>query len=436
MKNHLSISPIDGRYHDQTQFLHKYFSEYALVKNRVRVEVEYLIKLVDKILPNRLTNVDRNYLRLIYKNFSEEDFQRIKRIENEIKHDVKAVEIFLRERVFEDLKCYVHFGLTSQDVNSISYSLALREWYSESGFTEIYNLKEQIESLSERWWNIPMVSRTHGQLASPTRLGKEMKVFSYRLERKEEIIFTFAKFGGAVGNANAHYAAFPNVDWEEFFEQFVNSFNLERSEWTTQIDSYDSYAERFNRLSEICTILLDFSRDIWQYISLDYLKLRVEEHEVGSSTMPHKVNPINFENAEGNLGIAIALFRHFSEKLPVSRLQRDLSDSTVLRNIGVPIAHMQIAINQLSEGLEKLEANEEKIRLDLYSDWSIITEGIQTILRIHGFDDAYDRLKTFSRGKSPLSLYDVHKFIDSLEIPEHINKELKLITPENYIGRN
>jgi adenylosuccinate lyase len=436
MKSYLSISPIDGRYLDVTHRLSYYFSEYALVKNRIKVEIEYFIRLVDKILPERLDYVEKKYLRLIYKNFDENDFYEIKRIEREIKHDVKAVEIFLRKKVFVDLKGYVHFGLTSQDVNSVSYSLSLREWYNEIGCTEIEEITKRIESLSERWWNIPMVSRTHGQLASPTRLGKEMKVFSYRLKRKEEILLTFAKFGGAVGNANAHYAAFPNIDWEEFFEEFVNSFNLERSEWTTQIDSYDSYAERFNRLSEICTILLDFSRDIWQYISLDYLRLRVEDHEVGSSTMPHKVNPINFENAEGNLGIAIALFRHFSEKLPVSRLQRDLSDSTVLRNIGVPIAHMQIAIDQLLEGMEKLEANEEKIRLDLYSDWSIITEGIQTILRINGLDDAYDRLKDFSRGKSPLSLYDVHKFIDSLEIPEHINKELKLITPENYIGRN
>jgi adenylosuccinate lyase len=336
---------------------------------------------------------------------------------------------------FPDLIGYVHFGLTSQDINSVSYSLSLSEWYGTYGVFRFVHLREQIEELSKLWWNLPMVSRTHGQIASPTRLGKEMKVFSYRLERKEKILHTYAKFGGAVGNANAHYLAFPNIDWEEFFEDFVNSFNLERSEWTTQIDSYDNYAEIFNHYSEICTILIDFSRDIWQYISLGYFNLKKIESEVGSSTMPHKINPINFENAEGNLGIAIALFKHFAEKLPISRLQRDLSDSTVLRNIGVPIGHMTVAINQLIQGIAKLEVNEEKIRTDLNSDWSIITEGIQTILRIHGFDNAYDMLKEFSRGRSPLNQEDIHRFIDTLEIPEHINKELKLITPENYIGR-
>jgi adenylosuccinate lyase len=442
MKSYLSISPIDGRYCNHTYKLSDYFSEYALTKYRLEVEIEYFIYLTNNvILGENLDYSDKKWIRSFYEEFNDNYFNEIKNLEYTCNHDIKAIELFIRSKIkdshLKHLIEFIHFGLTSQDINSLAYTLILKDWYTKIGKSEIENLTADILELSKKYQDISMPSRTHGQIASPTTFGKEIRVFVYRLEEQLKKLNSFkfrAKFSGAIGNFNAHHVAYPNIDWISFANDFLKTFNIERHMYTTQIDSYDDYSEFFDILRRINTIMIDFSRDMWTYISMDYLKLQSLDYEVGSSTMPHKVNPINFENAEGNLGIANALFTHFSEKLPISRLQRDLSDSTVLRNIGVPIAHSQIAFDQLRTGIYKVEINKEKIRLDLFSDWAIITEGIQTILRREGYSESYNCLKSVSRGKGPLSIYDIIKFIDSLDVKDHIKKELKSITPENYIG--
>ncbi len=439
-----AISPVDGRYRNKTESLSNYFSEYALIKYRIFVEIEYFIALCELALP-QLANFDRkNFkeLRKLYREFEIIDAIRIKEIEKTTNHDVKAVEYFLKEKFDEleisEFKEFIHFGLTSQDINNTAIPYTLQLAIDEAYYPLLNELVQKIYYLAAEWSDIPMLARTHGQAASPTRLGKEFEVFLERIKKQIGLMHLVpfsAKFGGATGNFNAHTVAYPQINWEEFANSFVNHvLNLERSQITTQIEHYDNIAALFDNIKRINTILIDLSRDIWTYISMDYFKLSIKKGEVGSSAMPHKVNPIDFENAEGNLGVANAVFEHLSGKLPVSRLQRDLTDSTVLRNIGVPFAHTSIALKSLLKGLEKLEVNKEKILADLNDNWAVIAEALQTILRREGYPNPYEKLKELTRKNEKITKETISKFIDNLDVNDKLKAELRQITPENYVG--
>lgn len=439
-----AISPADGRYRNQTLDLAKYFSEFGLMHFRVVVEVEYFIALCELgIKPLHQPGEDlKNRLRKIYTQFSEKDAQEIKEIEKTTNHDVKAVEYFLKKRWDEmglgDQKEFIHFGLTSQDINNTAVPLSLKEGMNAVYYPAFLEVLKKLQTYALEWEGIAMLARTHGQPASPTTLGKEIRVFAERMEKQFRLVKSLpfpAKFGGATGNMNAHVVAYPNTDWLKFANHFVNeTLGLERSRTTTQIEHYDNLAAIFDNLSRINTILIDLCRDVWTYISMDYFKQKIREGEIGSSAMPHKVNPIDFENAEGNLGVANALFRHFSEKLPVSRLQRDLTDSTVLRNIGVPIAHTLIALKSISKGLDKLVVNQSRIELDLENNWVVVSEAIQTILRREGYPNPYEALKDLTRTNKPIDREVIHDFIDKLDISNELKAELKNISPKNYTG--
>tara|TARA_B110000483_G_scaffold14645_1_gene16504 strand:+ start:3738 stop:5084 length:1347 start_codon:yes stop_codon:yes gene_type:complete len=439
-----AISPVDGRYAGKVQELSDYFSEFALIKYRVIIEVEYFIALFEAELP-QLSSFSKDQcqdLRDIYENFSDEDASAIKKIEQTTNHDVKAVEYFLKEK-FEDLglsevKEFIHFGLTSQDINNTSFPLMLRNCEEHINLPLIKQLCAHLEELAAEWKDIPLLARTHGQPASPSKLGKEIMVFVERLVNQVDLLKELpiaAKFGGATGNFNAHHLAYPEVDWIEFANNFVEErLGLYRYQYTTQIEHYDFLAAYFDNWKRINTILIDLCRDIWTYVSMDYFKQKIKKGEIGSSAMPHKVNPIDFENAEGNLGIANALFEHLAAKLPISRLQRDLTDSTVLRNIGVPIAHTLIAIKSIEKGLGKLLLNEAKIAKDLDNNWMVIAEAIQTILRREGIPNPYEQLKELTRTNSHVGQKEIHAFIDGLTVSDSLKKELKNISPSNYVG--
>ncbi len=439
-----AISPIDGRYRGKVDELQQYFSEYALIKYRVWVEVEYFIALCNLPVP-QLSGFDTNNfgkLRQIVETFSEADAQRIKDIESVTNHDVKAVEYFLKEK-FDALnlsahKEFIHFGLTSQDINNTAFPAMLRDAIQAVYTPQLNALIQKLNTLSNEWAEIPMLAHTHGQPASPTRLGKEIRVFAERLEVQLQQLKTIpysAKFGGATGNLNAHYVTYPTVNWVEFANSFVNaSLKLNRSQTTTQIEHYDNMAALFDAVKRINTILIDLSRDIWAYISMEYFKQRIKEGEVGSSAMPHKVNPIDFENAEGNLGLANAILEHLSAKLPISRLQRDLTDSTVMRNIGVPLAHTIIAFKSLAKGFDKLIINNSAINADLENNWMVIAEAIQTILRREGYPNPYEALKALTRTNKTITQTDFVQFVDGLNVSEPVKAELKSITPMNYLG--
>ncbi|MDY9918866.1 MAG: adenylosuccinate lyase [Proteiniphilum sp.] len=437
-----AISPVDGRYRDKTADLDAFFSEYALIRYRVQVEIDYFISLCEEgILPLKDEAIFRQ-LRDLYRNFSEEDARQIKEIEKITNHDVKAVEYFLKEKFdalqLSDHKEFIHFGLTSQDINNTATPMMWRDALHKAYIPELEKLVSRIDTLADEWKDIPMLARTHGQPASPTRLGKEMKVFSYRLTGQIEVLKKIpakAKFGGATGNFNAHRVAYPHIDWKLFGNRFLQEkLGLHREEYTTQISNYDAFAASFDAMKRIHTILIDFTRDIWQYISMEYFKQKIKEGEVGSSAMPHKVNPIDFENAEGNLGIANALLEHLAAKLPVSRLQRDLTDSTVIRNIGVPMAHGLIALKSTTKGLHKLLLNREAIERDLENNWAVVAEGIQTILRREGYPKPYEALKALTRTNARITRESISEFIDNLDVNEQVKKELKEITPQNYTG--
>lgn len=439
-----SISPIDGRYASKTAPYTKYFSEYALIRYRVQVEIEYFIALCQIPLPqlSNLQNFDFEKLRNIYHNFSEVDACRIKDIESVTNHDVKAVEYFLKEQ-FEILglgneKEFIHFGLTSQDINNTSIPMSLNEALEDVYFTELEAVIKAIEERAILWENVPMLARTHGQPASPTRLGKELMVFVSRLKAQYKVLKqakVTGKFGGATGNFNAHHIAYPTIDWRTFANDFLETkLNLQREAYTTQISNYDSLAEVFDALKRINVILIDLCRDIWQYVSMEFFKQRIKESEVGSSAMPHKVNPIDFENAEGNLGVANAVFEHLALKLPISRLQRDLTDSTVLRNIGVPMAHTLIATQSLLKGLGKLQLNEQAIYTELDNCWAVVAEGIQTVLRREGYPKPYEALKALTRTNKPIDEETISSFIDTLNVSDKVKCELRKITPHSYTG--
>ena len=439
-----SLSPVDGRYASQVRELSGYFSEYALIRYRVFVEIEYFIALCEIPLPQlkSVTENEKSLLREISGKFSIEDALRIKEIEKITNHDVKAVEYFIKERIsgsaLEKMGEFIHFGLTSQDINNTSVPLSLLDGIRDVYLPKLSSILNKLTEMSEEWSEIPMLARTHGQPASPTRVGKEIYVFVSRLKEQIEMLehtkFS-AKFGGATGNFNAHHVAYPEIDWNNFAETFVNGkLGLYRSYPTTQIDHYDHLSALFHNLSRINTILLDLCRDIWSYISMEYFRQRVKEGEVGSSAMPHKVNPIDFENAEGNLGLANAIFTHLAEKLPVSRLQRDLTDSTVLRNVGTPIAHTIISFNSIEKGLGKLIIDKEAIREDLEANWAVVAEGIQTILRREGFPKPYEALKDLTRTGRPIDSNAIKEFIDQLAVSENIKDELRKITPFTYTG--
>ncbi len=440
----LAISPIDGRYRKTVDKLKDYFSEFALINYRLRIEVEYFIALCEIPLP-QLKGFDRskyNDLRDIYLDFSINDAKKIKEIEGVTNHDVKAVEYFIKEKM-DDLglgkyREFVHFGLTSQDINNTAVPLSVKDFIEGEYSTDLGELIVTLNELADEWEDIPMLARTHGQPASPTRLGKEIMVFVERLDQQlrqlRHIPFS-AKFGGATGNFNAHNVTFPEIDWKAFSEDFVNgTLGLNQSWPTTQIEHYDNLAAMFDCLKRINTIILDLNRDLWTYISMDYFKQKIKEGEVGSSAMPHKVNPIDFENSEGNLGIANALFEHLSAKLPVSRLQRDLTDSTVLRNVGVPLGHTHIAIISTLRGLSKLLLNRDKINADLESNWAVVAEGIQNILRRESYPNPYEALKALTRTNEGINSQSISKFIDTLEVSDEIKTELKAITPQSYTG--
>lgn len=440
-----AISPIDGRYAAKTADLSEFFSEFALIKYRVLVEVQYFTALVDHPLPQLQdfpkTRLD-DLLRMANR-FSMEDAARIKAIEKVTNHDVKAVEYFLKEQFdalgLEKYKEFIHFGLTSQDINNTATPLMIKHALYQVWLPALKEVRSKLSGLAEEWSGIPMLARTHGQPASPTTLGKEVQVFVARideqLEQLDRIPFK-AKFGGATGNFNAHYVAYPDIDWHAFGHAFVEeALGIHRAFPTTQIEHYDNLAAIFMAQKRINTILLDLCRDIWTYISMDYFGQKVVEGEVGSSAMPHKVNPIDFENAEGNLGIANALFTHLADKLPVSRLQRDLTDSTVLRNVGVPFAHALIAFKSIQKGLGKLLLNRAKLEADLEKNWMVVAEGIQNILRREGYPQPYEALKALTRGKTAISKADIHTFVDGLQVADAIKAELKQITPQNYVGK-
>ncbi len=439
-----AISPVDGRYRNKTEVFSKYFSEYALIKYRVLVEIEYFIALCE--LPiKQLKNVDKKtykQLRHVYLDFTLEDAAKIKDIEKTTNHDVKAVEYFIKEKFdllgLSEHKEFIHFGLTSQDINNTAVPYSLQDAMSYAYYPILERVITKLSELAEEWAEIPMLARTHGQPASPTRLGKEIDVFIERIQ-KQKALLNFvpfsAKFGGATGNFNAHNVAYPEVNWAEFANSFVNHvLNLERSQTTTQIEHYDNLAALFDNLKRINTILLDLSRDIWTYISMDYFKQKIKKGEIGSSAMPHKVNPIDFENAEGNLGIANAVFEHLANKLPISRLQRDLTDSTVLRNVGVPFAHTIIALESLLKGLGKLVLNEKALANDLEANWSVVAEAIQTILRRENYPNPYEALLNLTRTNKAITKESIHNFIDTLDVSEELKAELKNISPSSYTG--
>jgi adenylosuccinate lyase len=445
-----AISPIDGRYRQQVQHLDDYFSEYALIRYRVLVEVEYFLFLSKKkFFPLDLAS--RRKLQTAIEQFSLEDAQWIKETEKTTNHDVKAVEYFLKDRLAAadhatkdasngklDIAEWIHFGLTSQDINNTAIPLLWKHAVEFEYLPGLLNLKRQLEVLARDWMDIPMLARTHGQPATPTRLGKEIMVFIERIENQVELLIQIpfsAKFGGATGSFNAHYVAFPRKDWVKLADEFVEgTLGLQRLQYTTQIEHYDNLAAHFDTIKRINTILIDLARDIWTYISMDYFKQKTKKNEIGSSAMPHKVNPIDFENAEGNLGMANALLEHFSAKLPVSRLQRDLTDSTVLRNIGVPFAHTILALNSIGKGLDKLVLNRDKLVEDLESNWAVVAEAIQTILRREKYPRPYEALKELTRGRNGITRQSIHRFIDGLKIGAALKKELKRITPHNYLG--
>ncbi len=439
-----AISPVDGRYHSKTQELQPFFSEFGLFKYRVIVEVEYFIALVDAGIEPLSDFPKDKYadLRTLCTNFSEEDALWIKDTEKVTNHDVKAVEYFLKEKMtvlgLEKYLEFIHFGLTSQDINNTSIPLSLKEAIEQVYLPFVNKLVTKLTTIQSEWKDIPMLARTHGQPASPTRLGKEIQVFSERLQKQIDILKNIpfsAKFGGATGNFNAHFVAFPNHDWVSFANDFVNNrLGLDRSQTTTQIDHYDNIAALFDAMKRINTIVLDLDRDMWTYISMEYFKQRLKEGEVGSSAMPHKVNPIDFENSEGNIGLANAILEHLASKLPVSRLQRDLTDSTVLRSIGMPFAHTLIAFKSTLQGLDKLLLNESAIEKELENNWAVVAEAIQTILRREGFPKPYEALKGLTRKNEAVTQVTVHEFVDTLPVSDAIKTELKAITPSNYTG--
>ena len=439
-----AISPVDGRYRRVTKELGAYYSEFALIKYRVEVEIEYFIALCEMPVP-QLSEVSHELftdLRAIYENFSEADAAGIKEIEKTTNHDVKAVEYFIKEKFdqigLSDFKEFIHFGLTSQDINNTSVPLSLKRGLHELVEPAILEVNNLIKDMSEKWADVAMLAKTHGQPASPTRLGKEMAVFSTRVDEQLVLLGDVpfaAKFGGATGNFNAHHVAYPDNDWIAFGDHFVSEYlGLKRSNPTTQIEHYDHLAALFDGLKRVNTILIDFSRDVWQYVSMNYFKQKIKAGEIGSSAMPHKVNPIDFENAEGNLGIANAIFEHLSAKLPISRLQRDLTDSTVLRNIGVPLGHTLIALRSLIKGINKLELNQDAINADLEENWAVVAEAIQTILRREGYPKPYEALKGLTRTNEKITEVTIRDFIETLEVSEAIKAELRTISPFNYTG--
>lgn len=438
-----AISPVDGRYSEKTAELTGYFSEYALIRERVRVESQYFRALMKSELPGmpKMSQEQLTLLDQIISGFSEEDAEKVKRIEKQTNHDVKAVEYFIKE-VFKDLGIghageWIHFGLTSQDINNTAFPLLIRGALEDVLLPAMDQVRNTLNDLSKDWQAIPMLARTHGQPASPTLVGKEIRVFVERLNRQLEYLREYrfeAKFGGATGNFNAHIAAYPDYDWMGFADKFIAGFGLERQQTTTQIEHYDNLAALFHCLMRVNTILIDLSRDVWMYISMEYFGQKAVEHETGSSTMPHKVNPIDFENAEGNLGVANAILGHLAAKLPVSRLQRDLTDSTVLRNAGVPFAHLLIALKSLVKGLKKLTLNEHALKADLDKQWAVLSEAIQTILRREGVEQPYELLKSLTRGKDGISKEVLHAFIDRLPVDEKVKEEMKVLTPEGYTG--
>ena len=445
-----AISPIDGRYRNKTEELAGYFSEYALIRYRVRVEIEYFIALCELPLP-QLKNFDHSLfesLRNIYLNFSEQDAARVKEIESVTNHDVKAVEYFIKEKIdaiaesksvdLRSFKEFIHFGLTSQDINNTSVPLSIKEALEQVYIPLIEELVEQLHDYAEEWKNVAMLAKTHGQPASPTRLGKEIMVYVYRLEEQlnalKDVPVT-AKFGGATGNYNAHHVAYPQYDWREFGNKFVSEkLGLEREQYTTQISNYDWLAAIFDAMKRINTIVIDLDRDFWMYISMDYFKQKIKKGEVGSSAMPHKVNPIDYENSEGNLGMANAILAFLSQKLPISRLQRDLTDSTVLRNVGVPMGHALIAFQSTLKGLRKLILNEDKLHEDLENTWAVVAEAIQTILRREAYPNPYETLKALTRTNKKMDEQTIHEFIQTLEVSDEVKQELMAITPWNYTG--
>lgn len=439
-----AISPIDGRYRNKIENLAPFFSEEALIKYRVKIEIEYFIALCEIPLP-QLKSFDASLfqvLRKIYLEFNSDDAQKIKDIESITNHDVKAVEYFIKEKFdalqLESYKEFIHFGLTSQDINNTAIPLSIKDAFDAVYVPELDNLVGKLEALSEDWKSIPMLAKTHGQPASPTRLGKEIYVFVERIKQQINLLNNIpfaAKFGGATGNFNAHHVAYPQLNWKEFGSSFVeNKLGLHHSFPTTQIEHYDHIAAFFDTLKRINTIVIDLDRDIWQYVSMNYFKQKIKKGEVGSSAMPHKVNPIDFENSEGNLGLANAIFEHLSAKLPISRLQRDLTDSTVLRNVGVPFGHTIIAFTSTLKGLNKLLLNEEAFAMDLEKNWAVVAEAIQTILRRESYPNPYEALKGLTRTNEKITQYSIANFIDTLEISEEIKSELKRITPSNFTG--
>ncbi|MDR0412499.1 MAG: adenylosuccinate lyase [Dysgonamonadaceae bacterium] len=439
-----AISPVDGRYRDKVENLSEYFSEWAFIRYRIRVEIEYFIFLCELLPPLQSFPLadEKENLRNLYRTFSTADATRVKQIETTTNHDVKAVEYFLKERFdahsLQAYKEFIHFGLTSQDINNTSIPLMMKEALEKIYYPEIQSLIDLLKKDAQAWKEIPMLAKTHGQPASPTRLGKEIMVFAYRLEQQLKLLKTTplsVKFGGATGNFNAHHVAFPAYDWQQLANRFVRQhLGLEREEWTTQISNYDNLAALFDGFCRINTICIDLCRDFWQYISMDYFKQKITPGEVGSSAMPHKINPIDFENAEGNLGIANATWRHLSNKLPLSRLQRDLTDSTVLRNIGIPLAHTTIALKSITKGLNKLLLNSEAIASELNNHWAVVAEAIQTILRRENYPEPYETLKEWTRINETITKQSIHRLINSLHVKEDIKNELKAITPQNYTG--
>ena len=444
-----AISPVDGRYRGKTVDLANYFSEFALIRYRVRVEVEYFIALSELPLP-QLAGIDaatKELMRDIYRKFTVADAKRVKEIEQTTNHDVKAVEYFLKERIGENPDSntslashleFIHFGLTSQDINNTSVPLSVKEALEEVFYPQVEELIGQLRSYADEWSNVPMLARTHGQPASPTRLGKEIQVYVYRLEEQLKAMRQLpvtAKFGGATGNMNAHHVAYPDIDWRTFANSFVaDRLGLQREQWTTQISNYDSLAAIFDAMRRINTIVVDLDRDFWMYISMEYFKQKIKAGEVGSSAMPHKVNPIDFENSEGNMGMANAVLAFLAQKLPVSRLQRDLTDSTVLRNVGVPFGHAAIALQSTLKGLRKLILNKEKLADDLDQTWPVVAEAIQTILRREGYPHPYEALKALTRTNAHITRESIQQFIDTLNVGDDVKAELKAITPANYTG--
>jgi adenylosuccinate lyase len=440
-----AVSPIDGRYRNKTERLADYFSEYALIRYRIRVEIEYFITLCELPLP-QLASFNHDLfeqLRDIYRKFDESGAARVKEIEKTTNHDVKAVEYFIKEEFdkiggLDEYKEFIHFGLTSQDINNTSVPLSIKEALEEVYYPQVEELIQQLKEYAEEWKDVPMLAKTHGQPASPTRLGKEIEVYVYRLSEQLESLrsckFT-AKFGGATGNFNAHHVAYPTYDWRAFGNQFVSEkLGLEREQWTTQISNYDHMGSIFDAIRRINTIIIDLDRDFWMYISMEYFKQKIKAGEVGSSAMPHKVNPIDYENSEGNLGVANAILQFLAQKLPVSRLQRDLTDSTVLRNVGVPLGHSVIAIQSTLKGLRKLILHEEKLREDLDDTWAVVAEAIQTILRREAYPHPYEALKALTRTNNKMTEETIHEFIQTLNVSDSVKAELMAITPHNYTG--